>query len=90
MVPILPGFAMGMIDQDEASNDLFGGNENVILRWENVYYKTKSHHRMLRSPGRIFWYVSDSKKAVIGVSYLDEVECAKPKSFSKNINDLGF
>lgn len=84
LVPIRPAFAMGLIDNEQASDDMFGSNAAVLLRWENVYYRKKSRHKMLQAPARILWYVSGEKGAIIGISHLDEVEIGTPKNlFSK-------
>jgi len=89
LVPIVPSFAMGLIDQDQAANDLFGGNGTSLLRWENVYYRRKSRHKMLQAPARILWYVSDPRKAIIAVSHLDEVHIGKPKELFSKFRKFG-
>ena len=63
-----------------------------MLRWNNVYYKKKTHHKMLKAPGRILWYVSKTRNQIIAVSRLDEVEQTIPKAlFSEiqKIRDIG-
>ena len=74
LVPIRPGYALSLIDRQLSSNDMFGGDPSVLLRWENVYYrKASTSHRILRPPGRILWYVSGSQKQIVAVSHLDDV-----------------
>lgn len=89
LVPIRPAFAMGLIDNEQAANDMFGSNPAVLLRWENVYYRTKSRHKMLQAPARILWYVSDPKSSVIGISHLDEVEVGTPKKLFGKYRKFG-
>ncbi|NBB78614.1 MAG: hypothetical protein GVY36_04110 [Verrucomicrobia bacterium] len=89
LVPIKPSFAMGLIDHDQAANDLFGSNGTALLRWENVYYRAKSRHKMLRAPARILWYVSGDKQAIIGISHLDEVQIDKPKELFRKYRKFG-
>lgn len=89
LVPIRPAFAMGLIDNEQAASDLFGGNSAVLLRWENVYYRKKSRHKMLQAPARILWYVSGEKKAIIGISHLDEVEVGTPKKLFGKYRKFG-
>lgn len=89
LVPIQQSFAMGLIDNDEAANDLFGGNTTSLLRWDNVYYRKKSRHKMLKAPARILWYVSGKKKAVIGISHLDEVQIGRPKDLFRKYRKFG-
>ena len=73
LIPIIPGYAKGLIDRHQSSQELFGGDPNVLLRWDNVYYRKVSHHNMLKAPGRILWYASRNRKQIIAVSSLDEV-----------------
>lgn len=58
LIPIRPGYAMSLFDQPQSAQDLFGGNTSVLFRWENIYYRKATHHRIITAPGRIFRYVS--------------------------------
>lgn len=89
LVPIRPGYALSMVDRRRSAEDMFGGDPNVLLRWENVYYKSKSHQRMLRSPARILWYVSGDEGRVVAVSHLDEVEVGRPKTLFRRFEKFG-
>ncbi len=89
LVPIQPTFAMGLLDQAQSAVDLFGGDPSVLLRWENVYYRKKSCHKMLRSPARIIWYVSGKDAAVVAVSHLDQVEIDAPKPLFRKYQRFG-
>lgn len=89
VVPIRPTFAMGLIDRGQAADDLFGGDPSTLLRWDNVYYRTKTKHRMLQAPAKIFWYVSGSVGNIVAVSHLDEVETGSPKALFKRYQRFG-
>ena len=81
LIPIRPGYAMDLFDRNQSSTDLFVGKIKVLLRWKNVYYKRKSHHRMLNPPARILWYVSGrGHQRITAVSHLDSVEIDFPKT----------
>ncbi|MEP2776235.1 MAG: GNAT family N-acetyltransferase [Luteolibacter sp.] len=89
IIPIQPTFAMGLLDRAQSAEDLFGGDPSVLLRWENVYYRKKSCHKMLRAPARILWYVSGKGAAVVAVSHLDHVEIDVPKSLFRKYQRFG-
>ena len=89
LVPIRPVYAMSLFDQDQAASDLFGGNVNVLLRWENVYYRKNTHHHMLKPPARILWYVSRPKRQVVAVSRLDGVHIDTPKALLSQFKRFG-
>ena len=89
MIPIRPGYALNLFDRQQSSQDLFGGNPDVLLRWSNVYYRRVTHHKMLRVPGRILWYVSGKRREVVCVSHLDEVEIDTPKELFRRFEKYG-
>jgi len=88
LVPIKPGYARALFDTRRAGNDLFGADEKVLLRWENVYFRKKSQHRMIRAPAWILWYESNGQ-GIIAVSHLDGVEVGQPKDVFRNNRSLG-
>ncbi|MCY4528799.1 MAG: hypothetical protein OXD46_07225 [Chloroflexi bacterium] len=89
LIPIRPGYALNLFDRQQSSQDLFGGNPDVLLRWSNVYYRRVTHHKMLRAPGRILWYVSGKRGEIICVSHLDQVEMATPKELFRRFEKYG-
>ena len=89
LIPIRPGYATGLIDRDQASYDLFGGDPNVLLGWDNVYYRSKNRHKMLVAPGRILWYVSGKRKEIVAVSYLDDVVIDTTKELFRRFKRFG-
>lgn len=89
IIPIKPAFAMGLLDRNQAADDLFGGDPSVLLRWDNVYYRKNSHHKMLQAPGRILWYVSGSVGAIVAISHLDEIDIGLPKELFRKHRKFG-
>ena len=89
LVPIRPGYAMGLIDRQQSANDLFGGDPQVLLRWNNVYYRKVNRYKMIKAPGRILWYVSKSRQEVIAVSRLDEVVIDTAKELFRKFKKFG-
>ena len=89
MVPIRPDYAMSLFDISQARQDLFGGNTSILFRWENVYYRTATHTRLIRAPGRILWYVSAPKKSVVAISNLDSVLVDRPKELFRTFEKFG-
>ena len=88
LVPIKPGYAQALFNTERAAADLLGADEKVLLRWENVYFRKKSHHRMIRPPARILWYESGGH-GVVAVSHLDHVEIGQPKEVFRKNRSLG-
>ena len=80
IVPIKPAYAMSLFDRQSASDDLFGGKSEILMRWENVYFRRKTHHRVLQAPARLLWYESGDVKAVTANSRLDSVDVGTAKS----------
>ena len=89
LIPIRPGYALNLFDRQQSSQDMFGGNLNVLLRWSNVYYRAATHHKMLKAPGRILWYESGNRKEVVGVSHLDKVVINTPKELFQRFKKHG-
>ena len=88
LIPIIPGYATGLIDRHQSAQDLFGGDPNILLRWDNVYYRSKSFYKMITAPGRILWYVS-KRKEIIAVSHLDEVVIDTTKELFRRFKKFG-
>ena len=92
VIPIKPIWAMHLFDENISTQDLFGGNPNLILQLENVYYRASSP-KVLSAPARILWYVSEGEyqgvKSIRACSYLDEVLIDKPKALFSRFKRLG-
>ena len=89
LVPIKPGYALSLFDRSQSANDLFGGHTDVLLRWDNVYYRSKTCHRMLAAPARILWYVSGEEGRIKAISHLDQVEVGPPKKLYRKFKHHG-
>lgn len=89
LIPIRPGYALSLIDRQQSSIDLFGGDPNVLLRWSNVYYRKATNQRMLKAPARILWYVSRDQKHIIAISTLDKVSIDTPKELLRKFKRFG-
>ena len=89
LVPVRPGYAISLINSSQSANDLFGGDIRVLLRWDNVYYRKKTRHRMIQAPAQILWYVSRDIKKIVAVSWLDDVEIGGPKELFKKFKKSG-
>ena len=90
IIPIRPGYAKSLIDRQQAAIDMFVQNLGVLLRWDNVYYKVKSHHHMLQTPGRILWYESGNTAGqIVAISCLDYVEIDTAKALFKKFKKFG-
>ena len=89
LVPIRPGYAISLFDREQSSREMFGGDPSVLLRWGNVYYRTKSCQRMLKAPARILWYVSGDRGCVAAVSHLDDVVVDKAKRVFARFKKFG-
>ena len=89
LIPIRPIYATSLIDRREAHDRLFIDNTEVLLRWDNVYYRKANFHKMLTAPGRILWYVTAPKKQVIAVSCLDEVIIDTAKELFRKFKKFG-
>ena len=89
LLPIRPGYALSLFDRQSSSLDLIGGDPTVLLRWNNVYYRNKRQHKILKPPARILWYVSHPQMQVIAVSHLQRVSIGTPKELLKRFRKFG-
>ena len=89
LIPIKPGYAMSLVDRDQSGSDLFGGKTSVLLRWDHVYYRRRTHHQTLKPPARILWYASGNQKQLVALSHLDEVEIDSPKTLFRKFKKFG-
>lgn len=89
LVPIRPGYALNLFDRLLSSHSLFGGDDDVFIRWNNVYYRTNNRFKMLKPPGRILWYVSEPRKAIVAISHLDAVVTDIPKELFRRFRKYG-
>ena len=89
LIPIRPSYAFHLFDRKQSASDMFGGDPNVLLLWRNVYYRKVTHRKMLRGPGRILWYVSGRRGAIVAVSHLDRIAVDTPKELFRQFKRIG-
>ena len=59
LLPIKPQFAKQLFDVGKSGDDLIGFAKQPLMSWENVYYRARTHHKLLQAPGWILWYASE-------------------------------
>ena len=77
IVPIQPEWAMQLFHARLAGETLFGSDPSLMLRLNNVYYRS-SRPRRIEAPARILWYVTASRerpstRCVAATSLVEEV-----------------
>jgi hypothetical protein len=94
IVPIKPQWAIHLFDSSLAECDLFGADEQLALKTENVYYRSALPAGPT-APAYILWYVSKGRRGNLGTmsiracSWLDEVIIGKPKELFRRFRRLG-
>ena len=77
VVPIHPEWAAQLFHSQLADQSLFGADPRLMLRLENVYYRSALPKR-IEAPARVLWYVTASKerpstKCIAATSLVSEV-----------------
>ena len=62
IVPIKATWAQHLFDSGLAEQTLFGAHEDLILSWENVYYRSPRKLPVGDGPFRILWYVGRDRR----------------------------
>ncbi|NER35474.1 MAG: GNAT family N-acetyltransferase [Oscillatoria sp. SIO1A7] len=96
IVPIKARWAKDLFDKELANQYLFASTNNLPLKRELVYYRSKRANAGLKpgAIGRILWYVSNDKnylgsKALRACSRLDEVIVDKPETLHRQFSNFG-
>ena len=96
IVPIQAKWAKDLFDKELANQYLFASTNNLPLKRELVYYRSKRANAGLKpgAIGRILWYVSNDKnyfgtKALRACSRLDEVIVDKPETLDRQFSNFG-
>ncbi|MEP2057758.1 MAG: hypothetical protein ABJJ05_08125 [Maribacter litoralis] len=94
IIPIKPVWSENLFD-DKSNEELalFESNYELLLNRENVYYRS-ALPKILESPSRILWYVSENKSTknsgfIRASSYIDEIFIDHPKKLYKQFEQLG-
>jgi len=93
IVPIRPVWAAQLFEERMARETLFGADQELMLRFENVYYRRK-RPAAIQGPGRILWYVTKDPRhtntmALRACSYVDRVEIGPPDRCYEKFRHLG-
>jgi ribosomal protein S18 acetylase RimI-like enzyme/predicted nucleic acid-binding protein len=92
IVPIKPTFARQLFDAKLNDDRLFGGDPELILTCENVYYRS-ARVPVVTAPGRVLWYVSADRDGAIqqlrGMSLVLDVQSGPASRMFKQYEKLG-
>ena len=58
VIPVKPRWAQHLFDSGLAEQTLFGSHPELVLSWENAYYRSPRSLGNISAPFRILWYVS--------------------------------
>jgi predicted nucleic acid-binding protein/GNAT superfamily N-acetyltransferase len=95
IVSIMPFWAQHLFDEGIARQTLYGGRDDLLLRNENVYYRSARSGGGILSPARVLWYVKQDKNnpmtsmQVRACSLLDEVIISRAKDLYSRFERLG-
>lgn len=94
LVPIRPGWAHHLFDEEIANGQLFGAKLDLALNDEAIYYRSVLNHGGLAAPGRVIWYVSQDRKLlpvgqIRAISHLREVFSGAAHETYKKFRRLG-
>ena len=89
LIPIKPAFARNLMDRQQAAALLFSDASHLLMSWSNVYYRKVFHHKMLRPPAKILWYVSAPQQELVAVSDLQGVEIDTPRELLRRFSRYG-
>ena len=62
VIPVKPRWAQHLFDSGLAEQTLFGARPELVLNWENVYYRAPRSLGDISFPFRILWYVSRDQR----------------------------
>lgn len=93
IVPIRPDFAEALFDEHLARQTLHGADIDLALNSESVYYRS-ARQQIVKYPGRILWYISNTgkrsgAKSIRACSRIAEVVVDKPKAVFRRFQRLG-
>ena len=64
VIPVRPGWAQHLFDSGLAEQTLFGAQPDLVLHWENAYYRSSRSLGDISAPFRILWYVSQDDRYI--------------------------
>lgn len=93
IVAIEPEWAQRLFDCKAGADNLFGSEANLLLRFENAYYRS-CRQRLPLPLSRILWYIKGSKdgfrsKCILASSLVNKVVCSTPETLIRSFADFG-
>ena len=64
VIPVRARWAQHLFDSGLAEQTLFGARPDLVLNWENAYYRTPRSLSNISAPFRILWYVSQDERYI--------------------------
>ena len=94
VIPIKPVWAQNLFDETLANQTIWGANENLTMRLENVFYRSKISFGKIVFPSRILWYVTKEKstkgsKMIRACSYIEDIQISKATYLYKKFQKYG-
>ena len=62
IIPVMPRWAQHLFDSSLAEQTLFGADPDLVLIWENAYYRSPRSLGDISIPFRILWYISQDRR----------------------------
>ena len=93
VVPIRPEWAAQLFHSQLAEQSLFGSDPRLMLRLDNVYYRSPFPSR-IEAPSRVLWYVTASKerpstKCIAASSLVSEIVHGSAKEVYSRFKQYG-
>ncbi len=94
VIPIKPVWAQNLFDETLANQTLWGADESLTMRLENVFYRSKTSFGKIIFPARILWYVTKGKevkgsKMIRACSYIEDIKIGKATYLYKKFQKFG-
>lgn len=94
IVPIQPAWAAALFDASIAAEHLFPLDPSLLLRFENVYYRSAKPEILTTAPARVLWYVSEAdaerhSKQIRAASLVTAVEIDTAKNVFRRYRRYG-
>ena len=62
VIPVMPRWAQHLFDSNLAEQTLLGARPELVMNWENAYYRSARSLGNISAPFRILWYVSQDRR----------------------------
>ena len=64
VLPVMPRWAQHLFDSGLAEQTLLGARADLVMSWENAYYRSPRSLGDISNPFRILWYVSQDSRYI--------------------------